>query len=583
METKILNYTFKCNSDIDLTCASQSDDYIKIKIDINFGKKVKPEPIEISWFTPANGAFTCWSPLVFQDRKLRPNWGKLETESRSGHGMPIQCYIGSDDNNRASVYLSDVRTPITIRSGILEENGKIEWKLVLFSQLIGEISEYSTELVIDARQLPYNNIISEAVKCWSDKEGASDDKPEAAFDLLYSTWYSYHQRVTDAALIPELEAAAKLGMKTVIIDDGWQLETSARGYAYCGDWKAAKNKIPDLKSFSDKVHSLGMKVMLWFAVPFVGEFAEVRERFKDMYLNDLREGQMAYVLDPRYPETRKYLCDIYENAVREWDLDGLKLDFIDRFRLTDVSKTSHPDMDTESLQDAICTLLCEVNERLNAIKPGFLIEFRQGYVGPIMQKYGNMLRAEDCPQDSVKNRVAVINLRLTTEKAAVHSDMLMWEQYDTPEDAAEQIINVMFSVPQISVKINELSKNHYDMLEFYLKLWQSKRDTLIHGELYAKAPSANYSIVTAKDDDNLVSVLYSEKLFIADKDYECITLINGTGVLGLYVDGNNLNSSYSYDIYDCMGNVVQSGETGLVSIRYFDVPKSGVLIMNAKK
>lgn len=39
METKILNYTFKCNSDIDLTCASQSDDYIKIKIDINFGKK----------------------------------------------------------------------------------------------------------------------------------------------------------------------------------------------------------------------------------------------------------------------------------------------------------------------------------------------------------------------------------------------------------------------------------------------------------------------------------------------------------------------------------------------------------------
>ena len=73
METKILNYTFKCNSDIDLTCASQSDDYIKIKIDINFGKKVKPEPIDISWFTPANGAFTCWSPLVFQDRKLRPN------------------------------------------------------------------------------------------------------------------------------------------------------------------------------------------------------------------------------------------------------------------------------------------------------------------------------------------------------------------------------------------------------------------------------------------------------------------------------------------------------------------------------
>ena len=60
----------------------------------------------------------------------------------------------------------------------------------------------------------------------------------------------------------------------------------------------------------DGCHALGVKVMLWYAVPFVGKNAKAAARFKDKTLRfDERLG--TYVVDPRYPEVRQYLIDTY--------------------------------------------------------------------------------------------------------------------------------------------------------------------------------------------------------------------------------------------------------------------------------
>ena len=53
--------------------------------------------------------------------------------------------------------------------------------------------------------------------------------------------------------------------------------------------------------------------------------------FKDKSLRFTETGLAAYTLDPRYPEVRQYLIDTYVKALRDWELDGFKLDFIDRF------------------------------------------------------------------------------------------------------------------------------------------------------------------------------------------------------------------------------------------------------------
>jgi alpha-galactosidase len=103
--------------------------------------------------------------------------------------------------------------------------------------------------------------------------------------------------------------------------------------------------------------------------------------------------------------------------------------------------------------EAADRLMSDVIARLRAIKPDVMIEFRQGYIGPAMRKYGNIFRVGDVPNAAAGNRMNSMLLRALTGNTAVHSDMVMWHYEDTVESAAMQLIHALFTVPQISVRL----------------------------------------------------------------------------------------------------------------------------------
>lgn len=215
-----------------------------------------------------------------------------------------------------------------------------------------------------------------------------------------------------------------LGMDTVILDDGWHSEHDGPGYGYTGDWEVCTAKFPDMHAHVKRVHEIGMRYMLWFSVPFMGYHAQNWERFKDKTLFKVDRNACA-VLDPRYPEVREYLIGIYEHAVREYDLDGLKLDFIDQFQNREHLPLT-PAMDYACVQEATERLMTDVMERVRAVKPDIMIEFRQRYIGPGIRRFGNLFRVGDCASDIVSNRVGVTDIRLMGQKQATHADMLSW-------------------------------------------------------------------------------------------------------------------------------------------------------------
>lgn len=571
LEKIMIRLQTKSNEDLSLSVQQVGDGITEIRIELNFKIETVPQMTKIKWNTKSSGSCMVWSPTEVYVHELKPNWNKSEAESRSAKGMPMQCYISAGGENVVMVSVMDVQTPMKIRSGIVEETGELEWELQLFSERTEALKRYNTVLRIDERRLPYELMIRETVLRW--QMGYPSKAVSAAFDPVYSTWYSYHQTLS-MELLNELKAAAELGMKTVIIDDGWQTDDSSRGYAYCGDWNIAKTKIPDIKAFADRVHALGMKVMLWYSVPFVGVCSKQWEHFKDKTLYEAN-GEFG-VLDPRYPQVREFLASTYEQAIRDWGLDGLKLDFIDSFELREESCVSHMDMDILSVEKAVHALLAETYARLTVLKPDILIEFRQNYVGPIMLKYGNMLRAADCPMDAVTNRIRTINLRLTSGNAAVHSDMLMWDYEIETEIAAEQFINIMFSVPQISVRINELPEEHYAMLRFYLTLWLDNRKIITEGDIHAIHPEANYTLVYAEKDNCIVAAAYSDKLLRLGSQISYAVFVNGTGTEGLYLEAEN--TEYLFNIYNCMGCLIESG-IAEQSFTKLAVPVSGIAVV----
>ncbi len=544
--------------------------YLTVKLD--FDEPTVPKPLKISWYFSAADCYSSWNPDHLGIHGLDFEWGMLELKSRLASWMPVQSLISKDGKNKLLIAVSDVDTPIRIGTGLREEDATIACEIEFFTSPIAPTLSYTAVIRLDMRDIPYYDSIYDTSNWWENECGYLPAYvPESAKMPMDSLWYSFHQQVFRDEILKECRASKEIGLKTVIIDDGWQTEDNSRGYAYCGDWQVAESKTGNMAKLVSDIHDIGMKVILWYSVPFVGIYSEKYEEFKDCFLDSCGNGNNSFALDPRYKKVREYLVETYKNAVTEWKLDGLKLDFIDSFMLKGKSLEFDPERDFSSLEEAIHALMTEITDTLKEINPDIMIEFRQSYVGPSIRKYGNMLRVGDCPCDILKNRVGVINLRFTSGKTAVHSDMIMWNHEDTAENAALQFTSVLYSVPQISVRVDKLPDEHLKMLKHYLDFWYSNKEVLLNGKVTALNPESNYSLVCSKLDNKAIFTAYTYPIIEIETD-EAIA-VNASMHKSLIIKNAE---GKKYKVVNCKGELLDSGEIG-AKLAEISVPTAGII------
>lgn len=551
-------------------------DILEVTVDIALPQAETPEKFTVRWYFSAKDCAYTWNPGMMDIHGLYFDWSKKTIKSRLASWMPLQQIISRDGNNKLNISVSDVDTPIEIATGIREEDATIECDVSFFTMPTSPIEHYSAIIRLDMRDIPFYDSIYDVTNWWETECGyKSAFVPDSARQPMDSLWYSFHQNLSVDEILKECKASKEIGMETVIIDDGWQTDDNNRGYAYCGDWLVAPKKMGDMAQLTEAIHKIGMKVMLWYSVPFMGIYCDKYNEFKDMLLDGCGDEQTFFALDPRYKKVRDYLCSVYVKAVEEWQLDGLKLDFIDSFVLKGKALQYDERRDYQALEDAIHALMADVKEKLIAINPEILIEFRQSYVGPSIRKYGNMLRVGDCPCDTLKNRFNVVNLRLTSGKTAVHSDMLMWSLDDTAENAALQFTSVLYSVPQISVRVDKLPEEHYKMLKFYLSFWKENRSILLDGKLTATNPESEYSLVCSQLGDKAIFTSYSDTV-IPIKTSEAVA-VNASAKKSLFIKNAE---NYSYKVLNCMGEEIAKGKIE-VALQEIRVPTAGMIVLSA--
>lgn len=509
-----------------------ADGVPELKIRLAAEKDLPPPQFSVSFDVPQVDMHHRWT--ASEDVKMPPNWSS-GFGSRLCSWQPIVAYLNDNDRNRLAVSCSEAKRLVAFDAGLREEGCRIEWKIHFFREAEAPIRAYETALRFDRRDVFFGDAIADA-SAWITKTAAlvPAPAPAAAFEPLYSSWYSFHQNVSDREIEAECAEAAKLGMKVLIVDDGWQTDDNTRGYAYCGDWQVSTNRFPDFAAHVRKIHDLGMKYMIWYGVPMIGKKSVNAERFKDKYLWG-EQGRWASFscLDPRFPEVREFLCNLYEKAMRDYDLDGLKLDFIDSFgfRGEDPAvRENYAGRDIRSLSEAVDRLMKEVHARLTSVKPDALIEFRQSYIGPGIRQYGNMLRAADCPGDLLANRCRIANLRLTSGTTAVHADMLEWNAADTVESAARSVLASMFGVIQYSVMLRELPPEHKKMVAHWLDFTKAHRDTLLKGAFRPRHYEAMYPVIEAESAAERIVAVYNDAA-VADcgAANKPVYVVNGSG------------------------------------------------------
>ena len=475
-----------------------------------------------------------WTPLNSANTEIQPEWCKKASESQIASGMPLLCGYSAGGTNRFTAALSEIRSNTYLGAGVVEENCNCEFAIKLFRTPVEPIEEYSFTLRLDFRQIPYYNAIMDVKNWWENEIGAIPcPVPESATHPVYSTWYNFHQNISAEELLNELKVAKSLGFDTIIVDDGWQCDDNNRGYTYAGDWIPAHSKIGDPKHFTDECHKLGIKVIFWYSVPFIGYEAYNFKRFSDKYLS-MDDGMKCAVLDPRFRDVREFLTTLYIQAVTNYGLDGLKLDFIDKFELTSGSSTNYAAMDIPILEDAVFTLMSEIHQKLTAISPEIMIEFRQKYVGPAICAFGNMLRVSDCPYSGMTNARGIIDLRLTSGQTVVHTDMSMWHCNTSNEDVARQLFLGLFAVPQISVMLNKLLSQHKEVIKIFLDYWNNNKSLLLNGDFSCSTPSNTYSFAKVSGKNKDIVLLITKN--VAQVNSKNTDILNATGEDHIYLD-----------------------------------------------
>lgn len=476
-----------------------------------------PARFNVYFTFPQKGVFNTWTSDVSCGTHLDPFWGGSNNSSALAFRMPLYEYFDDNDTNRLTIACSESFRLVEAALGVMEEGCDICSELRFFREAEAPMSHYETKIMLDGRRVFWGKTIQDGVKWMMEEKGLHAlEAPEAAFEPLYSTWYQFHQNVTDKAVAEECKLAAELGMKTVILDDGWQTEDGNRGYAFCGDWKPTPKKFPDMASHVAAVQKLGMKYMIWYSVPYVGFNSEAYAKFEGKYLYN-EHGMGCSVLDPRFPEVREHLVNLYVNALKDWNLDGFKLDFIDSFGLRGEDpavKENYAGRDIMNVNEAVNVLMKEVSSALKAIKPDILLEFRQQYIGPAIRQYGNMFRAADCPGNAKDNRMRIASLRLTSGSTAVHSDMIEWNLKETPENVGRAIINSIFGVVQYSAMLKDIPQEHLEVIKKWISFTSEHHETLLHSEFRPHHPELGYPVIEAESDTERIVAVYQDNVVV---------------------------------------------------------------------
>ncbi len=533
----------------------------------------------VSAVFPIDGETTWWTPT--SGRALGPDWGG-GSDVRSMLSAPAGAAVGPLDDAAVVVMAASANVRrCRLVGGVREEDGTFRLRLSFADIAVEDGADAVTRF--DVRGATLAAAMADVTSWWIDQLDGSPAQraippvPDAGREALFSAWYAMHQNVSAESVELQARLAAEVGLGAVIVDDGWQTTDRNRGFAFCGDWNVNTDAFPDMAAHVARVQAMGMKYLLWFGAPLIGRNSTAWTEFEDKLLG-YAEGLRAGVFDPRFPEVRALIVERISRAVREWGVDGLKIDFIDSW--AGFEATSRAGTDCDTVDEGAERFLDELLTATRGVRPDVLVEFRQGYIGPRLWRYGTLLRAGDCPADAAQNRAATLDVRILAGDRAVHADMLMWHPDASAEAAAAQLTAVLFAVPQISVRLDRMSDLHRRVLTFWLGVAARWRGVLQHGVLATSGAAARFTQAWALDASTRFVVAYADGLVrVPADDTAELVLVNARAVEGLIVTGL-VDGPANLVVHDCTGALVSDSAIEIgVGPWWVAVPPQGLAVL----
>ena len=420
-------------------------------------------------------------------------------ESRANSAIPIVCNYDRTGQNRGVIALLDTAPPTQVHQRVLIDQPPMRWLRTRFRRSRREGGLRET-LVLHRNRVHFATAVSETLRELVHRNHITPlTAPDWAREPVWCSWYSHLYRLTEAdveAQIPHLEA---LGIRTMILDASW-FKTPDTSYGdIWGDYQVERSLVPDLPGLVRRLHNAGRKLMLWCAPLYVGHKAKARARLEPYCAFDGKNRHDR--LCPFCPESIAHAAALVERLMRMYQLDGLKLDFLDQGDDPPCVEPAHDHGDGDYGR-AMLRFMAGVRQAIRAINPDAAIEYRIGYSTLNTLNVANCHRGNDAPYDADYMRRENQFLRLFCHApAAVWNDYAYWHADESAENVSLMMGQQIFSggVPTLSVDLTRLSEAHRRAIARWLEFYQEHRPALARATLVVHSADSCFSVASLQD------------------------------------------------------------------------------------
>ena len=199
--------------------------------------------------------------------------------------------------------------------------------------------------------------------------------PASAYEPVWCAW-GYEREFSFPLVRATLPKMQELGLKWVVLDDGWQVRT--------GDWRPDPAKFPrgdaDMKAFVDEIHARGLLARIWIAPLQVAPGSdELHDNADELLLDQDGAPQLvswwnSFYVCPAFGKTQERMAVLARKMIGEWGFDGLK---VDGQHLNGVAPCfnpahhhAHPEDSAQHLSDFYKALY----DAVKAVKPEAVVE-----------------------------------------------------------------------------------------------------------------------------------------------------------------------------------------------------------------
>ena len=472
--------------------------------------------LKITFSVPIMDMQGYWIPSL-RAPGFRLLWN-IESCSAGQKDFPFLSFFNTENLNRFSVATTDLTDDTKITARMNQEKQQYD---ITISVAIRKDSS-SFELILDQRPQLWTEILA----AWRKELDLPHPAfPPGAWEPVFCTWYAVHGAVTQDWVDKIAPIIADLGFKTLIIDDGWCFDemkrvspqTISSWYEWIGDWELSQVKFPDFKAHRERIRELGLQYLFWVTPFLIGEKSRFRKNFPDSCGSEYHEG--CYVFRSKEKEASNAMLDKLQHVIKDHDLDGLKIDFLD-YILPDIEK---PEGRTAT------EFIRRLSGKVREVRQDALIEFRQSYATPGMMAYGTQFRAGDVPFDFIDNFLRLAQIRISMgDGIPIHADPAYWHSNESAMNISRHMIASLAGVPMLSMDMASLSDMEYKIIKHWLGFYKLHLDTFRQGKWKVHYSMNNLAFMRAAGEKESIIFLleptYLQEALASCADHKVIVL-----------------------------------------------------------